>query len=69
VGFVLVQIMIGDRLDITGAGWGLTGAEAVLKLRALNDNDDFNAYWTYHLAREHEPLYPTPDQHNYQVTA
>jgi hypothetical protein len=23
--------LIGDRLDITGAPWGLTGAEAVLK--------------------------------------
>lgn len=61
--------LIGDRLDITGARWGLDGAEAVLKLRALNDNDDFGEYWRYHLAREHERLYPTPDQHNYQLTA
>jgi hypothetical protein len=61
--------LIGDRLDITGARWGLDGAEAVLKLRALNDNGDFDEYWTFHLAREHERLYPTPDQHNYQLTA
>ncbi|MEV6982547.1 hypothetical protein AB0M95_14980 [Sphaerisporangium sp. NPDC051017] len=27
--------LIGDRLDITGARWGLPGAEAILKLRAL----------------------------------
>ena len=27
--------LIKDRLDITGARWGLTGAEAILKLRAL----------------------------------
>jgi hypothetical protein len=33
--------LIGDRLDITGARWGLHGAEAVLKLRALLDNGDF----------------------------
>ncbi|SFM55532.1 hypothetical protein SAMN04487980_1002364 [Streptomyces sp. cf124] len=61
--------LIGDRLDITGARWGLAGAEAVLKLRALNDNGDFDEYWTFHLAREHERLYPAPDQHNYQLTA
>ncbi|MFD5126908.1 ISKra4 family transposase [Streptomyces olindensis] len=61
--------LIGDRLDITGARWGLAGAEAVLKLRALNDNGDFNAYWTFHLAREHERLYPTPEQHSYQLMA
>lgn len=45
------------------------GAEAVLKLRVLNDNGDFEEYWCYHLAREHERLYPTPDQHNYHLTA
>ncbi|MFI5868424.1 ISKra4 family transposase [Streptomyces sp. NPDC051546] len=61
--------LIGDRLEITGARWGLTGAEAVLKLRALNDNGDLEEYWRYHLAREHERLYPTPDQHNYHLTA
>jgi hypothetical protein len=61
--------LIGDRLDITGARWGLAGAEAILKLRALSDNGDFPQYWTYHLAREHERLYPTPDQHRYQLTA
>lgn len=61
--------LIGDRLDITGARWGLAGAEAVLTLRALTDNGDLDEYWTFHLAREHERLYPTPDQHNYQLTA
>lgn len=61
--------LIGDRLEITGARWGLTGAEAVLKLRALNDNGDFEEYWRHHLAREHERLYPAPDQHDYGLTA
>jgi hypothetical protein len=61
--------LIGDRLDITGARWGLAGAEAVLKLRALHDNGDFQQYWPYHLAREHERLYPTPDQHRDHLAA
>ncbi|MGW3660364.1 ISKra4 family transposase [Streptomyces sp. NPDC005151] len=61
--------LIGDRLDVTGARWGLAGAEAVLKLRAVKDNDDLDAYLNFHIAREHERLYPTPDQHNYQLTA
>ncbi|MGH3626016.1 MAG: ISKra4 family transposase [Sciscionella sp.] len=46
--------LVKDRMDITGARWGLTGAEAVLKLRALRSNGDFDTYWRYHLAREHE---------------
>jgi len=34
---------IADRLDISGARWGLEGAKAVLRLRALHSNGDFDA--------------------------
>lgn len=60
--------LIGDRLEITGARWGLSGAEAVLKLRAVKDNGDLDAYFAFHLAREHERLYSTSDQHDYDLT-
>ena len=49
--------LVKDRLDITGARWGLAGAEAILKLRALKANDDFDAYWQYHLAQEHHHVH------------
>jgi hypothetical protein len=61
--------LIADRLDITGARWGLPGAEAVLRLRALVSNGDLDTYWRFHAAREHARLYPTPDQGNYTLTA
>ena len=32
--------LVKDRMDITGARWGLDGAEAILKLRALIANGD-----------------------------
>jgi len=54
--------LIGDRLDITGARWGLDGAEAVLTLRAVISNGDFDDYWRFHLAREHQRLYPGTEQ-------
>jgi len=44
--------LVKDRMDITGARWGLGGAEAVLKLRALHCNNDFDDYWRYHLTQE-----------------
>jgi hypothetical protein len=44
--------LVKDRMDITGARWGLPGAEAVLRLRALLSNGDFDAYWTWHLDQE-----------------
>jgi hypothetical protein len=49
--------IVKDRMDITGARWSLEGAEAILKLRALIANGDFDAYWRYHLRREHERIH------------
>ena len=53
--------LVKDRLDITGARWGLSGAEAVLKLRALRSNGDFDAYWSWHekqeFTRNHQARY------------
>jgi hypothetical protein len=49
--------LVKDRMDITGARWGLEGAEAILKLRALTVSGDFEAYWRYHLRREHERIH------------
>ena len=34
------------------ARWGLTGAEAILKLRAIRANGDWTTYWHYHLTQE-----------------
>jgi hypothetical protein len=61
--------LIGDRLDITGARWGLQGAEAILTLRAVTSNGDFDEYWRYHLAREHQRLYPGTAQDQYTLGA
>jgi hypothetical protein len=55
--------LVKDRLDITGARWGLAGAEAVLKLRALRSNGDFDTYWAWHeqqeFTRHHQARYRT----------
>jgi hypothetical protein len=61
--------LIADRLDIGGARWGLDGAEAVLTLRAVISNGDFDKYWSYHLAREHQRLYPGTKQGKYALGA
>ena len=49
--------LVKDRMDLTGARWGLHGAEAILKLRALRSNGDFDAYWRYHLAKENRRVH------------
>jgi len=44
--------LVNDRLGITGARWGLEGAEAMLRLRALRASGDFDDYWEFHRRRE-----------------
>jgi hypothetical protein len=46
------RYLIKDRMDITGARWGLISAEAVLRLRALKTNGDFDEYWQFHERQE-----------------
>lgn len=58
--------LVKDRMDITGARWGLEGAEAVLRLRAVVTNGDFDAYWHFHLLKEHHRVHQTRYQHHRQ---
>ena len=44
-------------MDITGARWGLSGAESILKLRSLVTSGDFDEYWKFHLNCEYERNY------------
>ncbi len=48
------RYLVKDRMDRTGARWSLTGAEAVLRLRAIRASGDFDAYWKFHLAQDHQ---------------
>ncbi len=48
------RYLVKDRMDITGARWGLDGAEAVLKLRSILKSHDLDEYWNYHLAQEYQ---------------
>jgi hypothetical protein len=49
--------LIKDRLARTGARWSVEGAEAVLKLRAIISNGDWDEYWRHHLSKEHERVH------------
>jgi hypothetical protein len=55
------RYLIKDRMDITGARWGLERAEAILKLRSIKHSDDFEDYWKFYKtqsrARVHSSQY------------
>lgn len=63
------RYLVRDRMDITGARWGLKGAEAVLKLRALITNKDFEEYFVFHKRQERYRNYPFYEQIAYKMAA
>ena len=46
--------LVKDRMAITGARWSTDGAQAILWLRVIHANGDHDAYWTWHLQKEHQ---------------
>ena len=49
--------LIKDRADRSGSRWSSEGVQAVLNLRAVMKNGDWDAYWDYYMGTEHERLY------------
>jgi hypothetical protein len=49
--------LVKDRTDRSGMKWTRRGVQAVLDLRALKRNGDWDAYWDYHISRERQRLY------------
>lgn len=46
--------LVKKRMETSGARWSLVGAEAVLKLRALQYSKDFDEYWAFHEKKVYE---------------
>jgi len=65
--------LVKDRMEQAGMRWTKAGAQAVLDLRALRLNGQWDAYGQFHRQRHHERLYggshPVPDTAEMQVLA
>jgi hypothetical protein len=61
--------LVQDRMGITGARWGLQGAQAILWLRAIAASGDTGAYWTWHIAQEHQRNHLSRYQDNLGLAA
>ncbi len=49
--------LVKDRMEQAGMRWTQAGAQAVLDLRAVRLNGDWDAYWQYHRQQQHQRLY------------
>jgi hypothetical protein len=61
--------LVQDRMGITGARWGLTGAQAMLWLRAIAASGDTETYWTWHIQQEHQRNHLSRYQDNLELAA
>jgi hypothetical protein len=63
--------LVKDRMEQAGMRWTVGGAQAVLDLRAVRLNGDWDAYWQYHRQQQHQRLYgpsvSVPDMGEVQV--
>jgi hypothetical protein len=59
--------LIGDRFGITGSRWSVEGAEAILRLRAIIDNGDFETSRAFHIRREHDRVHQGRHQGEYDL--
>jgi hypothetical protein len=51
---------VKDRMELSGMRWTLAGAENLLRLRAVAENGDWDAYHDFRRRRRHTRLYSTP---------
>lgn len=63
------RYLVKDRMDITGARWGVEGAEAILRLRSITKSNDFENYWNFHLKQEFEKNHVSKYQNIDQICA
>lgn len=51
--------LVKDRMELSGMRWTVTGAGALLALRAVNENGDWEAFHSYRRIQRHKRLYGT----------
>lgn len=51
--------LVKDRMELSGMRWTIPGAGALLALRAVNENGDWDDFHAFRRARRHRELYGT----------
>jgi hypothetical protein len=51
---------VKDRCELSGMRWSQTGAESLLHLRAVAENEDWDAYHAFRREKRHARLYDSP---------
>ena len=52
--------LVKDRCELSGMRWTIAGAEALLHLRCVHENDDWDAFHAFRRRQRHRRLYAVP---------
>ena len=52
--------LVKDRMELSGMRWTIAGAGALLALRAVNENGDWDDFHKFRRLQRHRELYGTP---------
>ena len=55
------KCLVRERMERSGMRWCPTGAEAMLKLRAVHLSGDLEEYWSWYIQQDQQRLYPQGD--------
>lgn len=62
--------VVKQRTEITGARWGIDGAESILKLRSVKQSNEWEIYWDFHTnKREDEYIIDIKSIRQYKLVA
>ena len=56
--------VVKDRMEVSGARWGINGAEAILRLRSVAKSQDWDAYWDFYTAQFRDKDFLLPDDNS-----
>lgn len=62
---------VKDRFELSGMRWEQSGAENLLRLRAVAENGDWDDYHLFRRQERHQQLYtlPFPEQNSFEILA
>ena len=52
-----------DRMEISGARWGINGSDSILKLRSVAKSKDWDEYWEFFTTQAKNNTF-FPDEYN-----
>jgi hypothetical protein len=56
--------VVKDRMEISGARWGINGSDSILKLRSVAKSKDWDEYWEFFTAQAQNNIF-FPDKYNF----